>query len=147
MEIKRQDAAHHTRYYPTHHFVFYPLMVLAILAGGYCIFRFPEKSLEWTAITLLFVAVTWVSYMLRQHYALTLQDRVVRLEMRLRYYQLTQQRFELLEPRLHFSQLAALRFASDDELPALVDRTLRENLQPDDIKKSIHHWIADHMRV
>ncbi len=147
MEKKRQDAAHHIRHYPPHHFVFYPLMTGLTLASGYCIFRFPGKALEWAAITLLFMAVIWVSYMLRQHYALTLQDRIVRLEMRLRYFQLTGQPFEPVEARLNFYQLAALRFASDSELPELIERTLREDLYPEAIKKSIRHWTADHMRV
>ncbi len=147
MEMKRQDAAHHIRFYPPHHFVFYPLMGCLILASAFCVFCFPAKAWEWAAITVLFLTVTWVSYMMRQHYALTLQNRIVRLEMRLRYYELTGQRFDLLESRLSFSQLAALRFASDSELPALVERTLQENLSPTAIKKAIKNWTPDHMRV
>lgn len=85
--------------------------------------------------------------MLRQHYALTVQNRVVRLEMRLRYYQLTHTRFEEIEPRLSFGQIAALRFASDDELPALTNRALQEQLSPDAIKRSIKNWLPDEMRV
>jgi hypothetical protein len=67
--------------------------------------------------------------------------------MRFRYYALTQQRLELLEDKLSFGQIAALRFASDEELPALVKRTVSENLSPGDIKKSIKNWLPDHMRV
>lgn len=85
--------------------------------------------------------------MMRQHYALTCQNRTVRLEMRLRYYQLTNQRLEPIEQRLTFGQLAALRFASDEELEPLLQRTLTEGLTPDQIKKSIKNWIPDNMRV
>jgi len=85
--------------------------------------------------------------MLRQHYALTVQNRVVRLEMRLRYYQLTHTRLEDIESKLSFGQIAALRFASDAELPALVDRALQEQLTPDAIKRSIKNWMPDDMRV
>jgi hypothetical protein len=67
--------------------------------------------------------------------------------MRLRYYQLTQHRLEEIEPRLSFSQLAALRFASDSELPGLVQKTLDENLSPSAIKRSIINWVPDTMRV
>ena len=85
--------------------------------------------------------------MLRQHYALNNQNRIVRLEMRFRYYTLTHERLEPLEINLSFGQLAALRFASDEELPTLVQRALKENLSPKDIKKSIRVWLPDHMRV
>ena len=85
--------------------------------------------------------------MLRQHYALNNQNRIVRLEMRFRYYVLTNERLEKLEDRLSFGQISALRFASDEELPALVNRTLDENLSPDAIKRSVKRWNPDHMRV
>ena len=85
--------------------------------------------------------------MLRQHYALGNQNRIVRLELRFRYYIITGKRLEPLECRLNFSQLAALRFASDEELPALVERAVKENLGGRQIKKSIRNWLPDHMRV
>lgn len=50
-------------------------------------------------------------FMMRQHYELTNQNRMVRMEMRLRYYQLTQRKLEDIEPGISFSQLAALRYA------------------------------------
>lgn len=85
--------------------------------------------------------------MMRQHYALTCQNRIVRLEMRLRYYQLSGKRLEDIEPRISFDQLAALRFASDEELIILIEKTLQENLTPRDIKTAIRYWNADNMRV
>jgi len=85
--------------------------------------------------------------MLRQHYSLINQNRIVRLEMRLRYYMLTQQPLESVEHQLSFNQLAALRFASDAELLPLLKRALTERLTPDQIKKSIKNWQADTMRV
>jgi hypothetical protein len=85
--------------------------------------------------------------MLRQHYALGNQNRIVRLELRVRYFELTGKRLEPLESRLNFKQLAALRFASDNELPALTDRAIGENLSATQIKKSIQHWLPDNMRV
>ena len=85
--------------------------------------------------------------MLRQHYALTLQNRIVRLELRHRYLATTGQRFEEIESKLDDSQLFALRFPPDEELLALTNRTLNENLSGDEIKKAIKNWKGDYERV
>lgn len=85
--------------------------------------------------------------MLRQHYALLLQDRVIRMELRFRYYVLTQQRLELIEEQLSEAQLFALRFASDTELPELVQRAIHEGLSGNAIKKAITNWKPDYKRV
>ena len=85
--------------------------------------------------------------MLRQHYALTLQNRIVRLELRYRYFALTNERLELLENNLTDDQFFALRFAPDEELPALVKRATAENLSGTAIKKSIQNWKGDYNRV
>jgi len=99
------------------------------------------------AISGLLVIIAWLSFMMRQHYALNNQNRIVRLELRFRYYVLTGKRLEPIEQKLSFGQLAALRFASDEELPALTERAVNENLSSDAIKKSIKNWQADNMRV
>lgn len=143
-----QDYRHHIRYYTTHHFIFYPIVLVAASACGYfALMTGSIHRLIWLAITGTLLVIAWLSYMLRQHYALNNQNRIVRLEMRLRYYVLTQKRFELLETQLSFGQIAALRFASDEELVDLIQRTLKEKLSPGDIKKSILVWMPDHMRV
>jgi len=143
-----QDYKHHTRYYTTHHFIFYPIVLAAAGFCGYlAITAGHQHRLIWLALTGTLVVIAWLSYMLRQHYALNNQNRIVRLEMRFRYYVLTHQRFELLETQLSFQQLAALRFASDEELPELVKRAVGETLSPNAIKKAIRVWMPDHMRV
>lgn len=85
--------------------------------------------------------------MLRQHYALILQNRIVRLELRYRYFTLTSKRLEEFEYRLTDDQIFALRFAPDDELVLLIEDALRNNLSGDAIKKAIVHWKADYNRV
>lgn len=142
-----QNYKNHVRYYAPHHFVFYPVIIALIFISGSFISRYPEDKMIWIAITMIFIMIMWVAYMMRQHYALTVQNRVVRLEMRLRYYRLTNTAFEPLEENLSFGQIAALRFAPDEELQSLVKRTLEENLSSSDIKKSIRNWLPDHMRV
>lgn len=143
-----QDYKHHVRFYTTHHFIFYPIVLAAAGVSGY--FASSERNqhqLIWVAITGIFLVIAWLSYMLRQHYALNNQNRIVRLEMRFRYYVLTQTRFEPLEEKLTFGQVASLRFASDEELPALAQRAAKDNLSSDEIKKSIRVWLPDHMRA
>lgn len=145
--MKKQQYKHHSKYYYPHHFIFYPVVTVLIIASGRLALKNPERSMEWMAISAIFVLLAWLSFMMRQHYSLTNQNRMVRLEMRLRFYQLTNTRLEALEPRLTFSQLAALRFAPDEELPGLVQKTLDNNLSAGQIKQSIKNWLPDTMRV
>lgn len=145
--MSEQSYKNHIRFYPPHHFIFLPAVFVLTVVSGICIFKYHDQWLIWTAITIVFFLLGYLAFMFRQHYSLMLQDRVVRLELRLRYYQLTGQRLEVIENRLTFGQLAALRFASDEELPELLLRALKENLSSNDIKKSIRNWQADDMRV
>jgi Family of unknown function (DUF6526) len=145
--MARQNFQNHIRYYTAHHFIFYPLMLIALFASVVACFHHPEQREVWIAIIAIFIFIGWSSFMMRQHYALGNQDRIVRLELRFRYYIITGKRLELIESNLSFSQLAALRFASDEELVALVERTLKENLSAHQIKNSIIHWLPDDMRV
>ncbi|HTN06038.1 DUF6526 family protein [Agriterribacter sp.] len=145
--MKTQQYKNHVRYYPPHHFVFYPVigLLLFISIRGICLDT--ANKWLWIMVTLLTVVTGWLSFMMRQHYALTSQNRIVRLELRLRYYQLTQQRLESIENQLSFKQLAALRFAPDEEFVSLLQRTLSEGLSPDAIKQAIKNWLPDTMRV
>jgi Family of unknown function (DUF6526) len=145
--MRRQNFANHVRYYAPHHFVFYPLLLIAIYLSVQSYNHHPDQKEIWLAIIAIFIFIGWSSFMLRQHYALGNQNRIVRCELRFRYYVITGKRLELLESKLNFSQLAALRFASDEELPALVDRAVKENLSPREIKKLVVNWLPDYMRL
>lgn len=85
--------------------------------------------------------------MLRQHYSLGNQDRIVRLEFRLRYFELFGTSSQKVEQDLSFAQIAALRFAGDDEFKALLSGAIINNMNADDIKRSITNWKADTMRL
>jgi len=142
-----QNLSNHVRYYPPHHFVFYPVILLLEAGAIYQIFSDPALRMVWIFIALLILVTGWLAFMLRQHYALTLQNRLVVLEMRHRYFVCTGRNFEPLEHQLSFSQIAALRFAPDEELPALITKALQERLSPQAIKEQIRNWRADLMRV
>jgi uncharacterized protein DUF6526 len=145
--MNQQNYSNHVRSYAAHHFVFYPIAICLLGVATWRAFTDDAHRAIWWIITAAIFMCAFLSFMTRQHYALILQNRLVRLEMRLRYFELAGKRFELIEEQLGFSRIAALRFASDSEFLALVERTLKENLPADEIKRSIKQWKADHMRV
>ena len=85
--------------------------------------------------------------MLRQHYALGNQDRIVRLEFRLRYFEIFGKSADTVEKQLSFSQIAALRFADNNEFVHLINLALNTGISADEIKRSIKEWQADNSRV
>ena len=142
-----QNYKNHIRFYIPHHFIFYPVV---FSSAGVCLYfknAKPDQSLIWLCFAGVFFLIAWLSFLMRQHYALTNQNRIVRLELRLRYFILTQKRLETIENELTFAQLSALRFADDLEFIPLLQKTLDENLSPVAIKKSIKNWLPDEMRV
>ena len=144
--MEKQSFKNHVRYYPPHHFVYYPIIMTLLAFSVYFIFT-SEDKLIWTFISAIFVVLFCLAFMMRQHYALTLQNRIVRLELRYRYFAQTWKRFEDIEHQLNDDQLFALRFAPDEELKELIKRTLLENLSGTEIKKAIIHWKGDYERV
>ena len=144
--MEKQSYKNHIRYYPPHHFVYYPVIMTFFVFSMY--FAFTTKDvLVWSFISGIFIVLFCLAFMLRQHYALTLQNRIVRLELRYRYFSITGHRLEEFENQLNDAQLFALRFAPDEELEALIQRTLNENLSANTIKKSIKNWKGDYERV
>ncbi|MFV8351706.1 DUF6526 family protein [Flavobacterium sp. XS1P32] len=144
--MKTQSYKNHIRFYPPHHFIYYPIILAFLSFSIYFAFT-TEDVIVWSFLSAIFVVLFCLAFMLRQHYALTLQNRIVRLELRYRYLATTAERFEKFENQLNDDQIFALRFAPDEELQNLVVRTLNENLTGKDIKKAIINWKADHERV
>lgn len=100
-----------------------------------------------TAVDVTTATALVLLYLLARRFALRVQDRVIRLEERLRIARLAPDLQARLES-LTTGQLIALRFASDAELPALARRVLDEEIRAqDDIKKLIRDWRPDHRRV
>jgi hypothetical protein len=80
-------------------------------------------------------------------YTVRLQNRIIRLEMRLRLRDVLPPAQQGQIQQLSTAQIVGLRFASDAELPALVDRAVREHLSREDIKKAIKEWVPDFDRT
>ena len=145
--MAEQNYKNHVRFYAPHHFLFYPLLMAAIFLALKCMQAHPEQKDLWIAIIIGGFFIGWLSFMMRQHYGLKNQDRIIRLELRFRYYVITHQRMEPLEEKLSFRQLAAIRFASDEQLPALIQQALQENLSAQQIKQRVRQWQPDYMRL
>lgn len=145
--MRVQNYGNHKRYYIPHHFILYPIVGIAIGYAFWAASQSQQYNCLWLFVALALLLVAFLSFMIRQHYALTLQNRIVRMELRFRYYILTHRRFETVEKQLSEKQVFALRFAPDEELVALVQRTLAEGLTADEIKKAIKNWLPDEHRV
>jgi len=118
--------------------------LLALVAAPLLISAAIEaKSMPSVALALLAVSVVVAVSVLRV-FVTRLQDRIIRLEMQVRLTRLGRSS-DLA--RVSLRQLIALRFAGDEELPALLDRTIADGLTPDAIKRAVTDWQPDVIRV
>jgi hypothetical protein len=129
---------------PLFHFFVLPVFVFSMIAA--LVHFLWRPSLHEGAFFVISVAAVIAVGKLR-FYSMKVQDRVIRLEERLRLATLLPEPLRGRIPELTESQLVALRFASDAELPALAQRALTENLSNADIKKAIQNWRPDYWRV
>lgn len=121
------------------------LTVAVVLAAGVDLVRHPGLS---TAVVLTLAISLLVNYAKTRNYAVTVQDRVVRLEMQLRLERLLSGDLKDQAQQLSLAQLVGLRYASDEELPELTQKVLTDKIaNRDDIKKLVKVWRADHLRV
>jgi hypothetical protein len=150
-ETKPQTLANHTRWDPPFHFFLLPVLALGfILTLVHFFAHITEGDMRdhLHAFLLIVLALALLTLMFKTRlYALKVQDRVIRLEERLRLMQLLQEPMRSRIPELTEDQMCGLRFASDAEIPKLVERALNEKLRRADIKKAIQTWRPDYWRV
>ncbi len=139
-----QTRSNHRRQDPLFHFVLAPGLILLLVWAVIHLVR----HLQWESLGLLgiVIAIFLTAYKART-YALKVQDRVIRLEERLRLAALLPEPLRSRIPELTEAQLISLRFASDSEVPALVDRTIEGKWNPKQIKEAIQTWRPDYWRV
>src|SRR5688572_17608296 len=140
-----QTFSNHARFVPAFHMVAFPILAILFLwsawrvATGFTVDRLMFLMLTMATLILLFLA---------RIFALTVQDRVIRLEMRLRLAQLLPNDLRPRIAELTPKQLVALRFASDEELPDLCRTVLTDRVSdPKAIKKMIRKWEGDYLRA
>jgi len=141
---KSQSYSNHARWQPLFHFVASPITGAYAFYLIYLAFIVTTNWNVIQAVVALAIACgVWVSRTM----AVTVQNRVIRLEMRLRLKEVLPVALTARIPELSVRQLIALRFASDAELPGLVERTLKgEFARPRDIKQAITDWQPDFLR-
>ncbi|ERM81291.1 hypothetical protein P872_10080 [Rhodonellum psychrophilum GCM71 = DSM 17998] len=144
-----QNFNNHARYYPLHHFIITPLTLVYLiwtivnLAAAFS----NGTSLMTASYHLLGAVILVLLPLLARIYALKNQDRLIRLEMRQRYFELTGKSFSEMERKLRLSQIIALRFAGNEELVPLMEKASKEKLKSKFIKESISNWQVDKYRV
>ena len=140
-----QNFANHRRIVPLYHVGVFGILAINLIWRLVVLIRWPG----WTAGLDLALAAALVGiFFYTRIFALTVQDRVIRLEMRLRLREILPAdlcgRIEELTP----GQLVALRFAGDAEMADLVREVLTNNLHNgDEIKRRIKNWKPDYLRV
>lgn len=140
-----QSFKNHARFVPAFHFFVAPVFLLNIVWSIVLVVRGFSFG---TIVSLLVAIALFVLALTARIFALTVQDRVIRLEMRLRMQQTLPPDLTPRIPEFTVSQLVALRFASDAELPDLARKVLQENLtERKAIKALVRDWQPDHLRA
>jgi hypothetical protein len=139
-----QTYKNHTRFDPPFHFFVAIVAIAAVPLALWSLWKQPGLASAAHVVAALALVVGVLKIRL---YALKVQDRVIRLEERLRLAQLLPEKTRKHIGDLTEKQLVALRFASDEELPELVERVLSSKMEPKEIKKSIKSWRPDYFRV
>ena len=145
--MKSQNYSNHKRYYIPHHFIFLPILAGLQTLGVWKYFNDKENTLIWLLFSVIIFLIIYLTVMVRQHYALENQNRIIRLEFQQRYFEIFGERSDQVIKQLRFSQIAALRFAYDEEFKALLAQALNKDISGDEIKKSIKDWRPDYHRV
>jgi uncharacterized membrane protein YciS (DUF1049 family) len=144
--MDEQNFSNHTRFFPPFHFFVVPVLLINFF---WSIYRWKLSGFSLDGfITVVVAAALLIGFLSARMMALSVQDRVIRLEERLRYERLLPAD---LKPRIGeftVSQCVALRFASDAELPALARKVLDEKLnQRKAIKQLVKNWNPDYLRA
>lgn len=141
---KEQSFASHARFDPMFH-GFLTFGALVLIGGAtYQLIHQPD----WWGVGRLFAVLWAVVLMFKTRlYALKVQDRLIRLEERVRLSQLLPESLRGRVGEFSERQLIALRFASDAELPGLAEKTLAGKWEPKQIKQSVQQWRPDYWRV
>ena len=139
-----QNFKNHARYIPLWHYIT-PLIIAGILGWGIVNFTSHHLEIHFLGASMILISVVLLLiWWYARVFAIRAQDRAIRAEENFRHFILTGKPFD---SKLRMSQIIALRFASDEEMPALAKKAEEENLSSKQIKEAIKNWRADHHRA
>ena len=139
-----QTYATHARWLVPWHFIAFPVLAINVVVAAVALFKNPDMTAVWPLLVAIALVLTVFT---ARTMATSVQDRVIRLEERIRLNQLMPGR-EADIAKLTLAQLIGLRFASDEEAPELVESVLAGKLSDQkDIKKAVKVWRGDTLRV
>lgn len=142
--MKNQNYSNHSRFVPGYHyFTLTGILILFIGSIVNLIKSSPENLYSASLIALGSLLLAFVAFYARS-FALRAQDRAIQAEENFRHYLLTK---KALPEDLNMRQIIGLRFASDEEFPALAEKAELEKMSEKEIKKSIKNWKGDYYRV
>jgi hypothetical protein len=140
-----QTFKNHVRFFPLFHFFVLPVLMINFFVAAWQLYKQPSAGTAWGVVVALALAGLALAARLM---ALTVQDRLIRLEMRLRLQQLLSPELAARVSEIERPQFVALRFASDAELPDLVREVLTGKLSTQQaIKERVRSWQPDYFRA
>ena len=141
-----QNLKNHGKYVPSYHFFALPVFRINFV---WSLLRLRSLGFSFAGIFGVFLAAALVVLALQaRFFALAAQDRLIRLEERLRYERVLPEELRWRAEELTVDQFVSLRFASDDELPALMKKVLDEKVTSrKSIKQMIKSWRPDYLRA
>ncbi|SFS73391.1 DUF6526 family protein [Lutibacter maritimus] len=142
--MKQQNYSNHARYVIGYHIVAFFTLLIFIIGSIRGFLNSSEDNLYVSSLLVLIGFILLLIFFYLRIFALKAQDRAIRAEEKLRYFILTG---KTLSNNITTKQIVALRFAPDEEFVSLVEKTEKENLSENDIKKLIKSWKADTYRV
>jgi hypothetical protein len=144
--MAEQNFANHTKFFPPFHFFVLPVLIFNF---GWSIYRLKTWNYSVDGFIAVVVALALLLGFLTARVAtLKVQDRVIRLEERLRYQRLLPADLQSRIEEFSLAQLVSLRFASDAELPALARKVLADKLEERKaIKQLVKNWKPDYLRA
>ena len=142
-----QNLKNHARFDPPFHFFIGIVLLINVINSFVQAFHIWRNHPVMAIWQVLFAIALFMLAAKARSYPLAAQDRVIRLEEKLRFAALLPADDLARTDKLTIQQIVALRFVSDDELPSVVHRTLTENLTPKQIKQTIKDWRPDYTRV
>lgn len=142
--MKDQNYKNHARMVPGYHYFTFLLMLLLLIGAIVNVVKSSNENIYSASLLILAAVILLMISFYARVFALKAQDRAIKAEENFRHYLLTG---KPLNSEIRMRQIIGLRFASDEEFPALAEKAVKEKLSEKEIKQLIVNWKADFYRV